>query len=264
MRIIDLTPEYEHLYLTCLEPWSEEMAEAGDHKARWYREHRSRGLVVKLAIDDDDGAVVGMVQALPVEETWVDGAGIDFILCIWVHGHKEGVGNRQGRGVGMTLLSALEEDARSRGRKGVAAWGLAIPVWMKASWYKKQGYRVVDRDGMATLVFKPFTDDAVAPKWSKLRPEPDPAGDAAVTVTSFVNGWCQASCISHERAKRACACFAEDQVRYVATRTYGADALFVGDSEVATGPPVSDAKLKRRIERALHGPWWRRWLRRSQ
>jgi len=32
MRIIDLQPELEELYFQCLEDWSEEMTEAGDHK----------------------------------------------------------------------------------------------------------------------------------------------------------------------------------------------------------------------------------------
>jgi len=32
MKIVDLTPEHKALYCICLEDWSEEMKEAGDHK----------------------------------------------------------------------------------------------------------------------------------------------------------------------------------------------------------------------------------------
>ena len=32
MQIIDLADEYAQLYFVCLEDWSEEMKEAGDHK----------------------------------------------------------------------------------------------------------------------------------------------------------------------------------------------------------------------------------------
>ena len=35
----------------------------------------------------------------------------------------------------------------------MAAWGLALPIWMRASWFKKHGYRKADRRGFATLRF---------------------------------------------------------------------------------------------------------------
>ena len=51
---------------------------------------------------------------------------------------KQGVGNMQKRGTGIALLAAAEEDVKSRGADGLVAWGIALPFWMKASWYKKQ------------------------------------------------------------------------------------------------------------------------------
>ena len=140
MKIVDLTPPYEETYLVCLEDWSTEMAEAGDRKARWYEKMRDRGLRVKLAVDDD-ARVVGMVQYLPIEHSTAIGEDLYMIMCIWVHGHKQGVGNRQGRGVGAALLAAAEADACDLGAKGIAAWGLRFPIWMKASWFSGHGYR---------------------------------------------------------------------------------------------------------------------------
>ena len=52
MKIIDLTPEHENLYFQCLEDWSEEISESGDHKKRWYGRMKEKGLRVKLALDD--------------------------------------------------------------------------------------------------------------------------------------------------------------------------------------------------------------------
>ena len=52
MKIIDLDAAHENLYLVCLEDWSAEIKEGGDHKACWLRAMRDRGLRVKLAIDD--------------------------------------------------------------------------------------------------------------------------------------------------------------------------------------------------------------------
>ena len=52
MKIIDLANKYEQLYFVCLEDWSEEMREAGDHKAVWYSKMKDKGLRVKLGLDD--------------------------------------------------------------------------------------------------------------------------------------------------------------------------------------------------------------------
>lgn len=40
MEIVNLSTEYEPTYFCCLEDWSEEMREAGDHKKNWYEEAR--------------------------------------------------------------------------------------------------------------------------------------------------------------------------------------------------------------------------------
>lgn len=269
MEIIDLTSEHEGQYFTCLEPWSAEMAEAGDHKQRWYEQYKDLGLDVKLALADD-GALVGMVQVLPVEETWVEGADLDLVLCIWVHGHDQGVGNRQGHGVGTALLEAAEAASRARGKKGMCAWGLALPVWMKASWYRKHGYKKVDRDGMAVLLLKDFTGDAKPPKWMRAQRTPESQDPGPVNVTAFVNGWCPVGSIACERAKCACAGFSPVDVQFTeidtsdpaVMREWGrADALFVDDREIHIGPPPTEAAIHKQIDRAVRGPWWRRWIR---
>ncbi|MEN8114959.1 MAG: GNAT family N-acetyltransferase, partial [Actinomycetota bacterium] len=164
MEIVDLSAELEDSYFHCLEDWSDEMKEAGDHKTRWYDKMRDRGLRVKLAVDEQ-GRPIGMIQYLPIEHSIALGSDLYMILCIWVHGYKEGVGNRQGRGTGKALLAAAESDAREIGAKGLAAWGIVFPFWMKARWFKKHGYRAVDRQGMRSLLWKPFTEDAVPPRW---------------------------------------------------------------------------------------------------
>ena len=134
-----MSPEHEALYLQCMEDWSEEMKEAGDHKSRWYARMKDRGLRVKL-VRDENGTVGGMIQYLPIEEYGLQGRDLHFILCIWVHGYKQGRGNFQKRGMGKALLQAAEADSRSLGKKGIAAWGVALPFWMRASWFKKQAW----------------------------------------------------------------------------------------------------------------------------
>lgn len=260
MRVVDLGKEHESLYVVCLEDWSEEMREAGDHKARWFERMRHLGLRVKLALDDA-GQVGGMVQYLPIEHTDAAGRDLLFILCIWVHGHEEGRGDFRGRGMGTALLEAAEADAKALGAKGMAAWGLALPIWMRASWFRKHGYRVADRRGFSTLVWKPFARDAVAPRWFPRTgkvPEPAPG---KVAVTACVNGWCPGQNLAFERARRAAAQFGDRvEVRVIDTTDRAArmewgqmDALFIDGKPVRTGPPPSQEKLvklvRRRVER---------------
>jgi GNAT superfamily N-acetyltransferase len=255
MDIIDLDEQHVPLYLVCLEDWSELPKEAGDRKEKWFRQMKEKGLRVKLALDDN-GTVGGMIQYLPIEHSTVEGAGLYFITCIWVHGHKQGRGNLQGKGMGKALLLAAEEDARSLGAKGIAAWGLILPFWMRAGWYKKHGYRTADRIGIAGLLWKPFTADAQPPRWIRQKAEP-PLEPNKVTVSVFCSGWCTAQNMVFERAKRAAAepefanrvAFREiDTADREVLRRWGiSDSLFINNKEVWTGPPPSYQKIKNLI-----------------
>jgi hypothetical protein len=62
IRVISLSPAHEKFYCICLEDWSDELKEAGDHKAAWCDKMRRRGLRVKLALDDK-GEVGGMITS---------------------------------------------------------------------------------------------------------------------------------------------------------------------------------------------------------
>lgn len=255
MNIIDLPIEHHQLYHVCLEDWSEEMTEAGDHKARWHERMAARGLRVKLALDDN-GVPGGMIQSLPIEEFYVDGRELWMILCIWVHGHKKGRGDHRRRGMGRALLAAIEDEARSAGAKGMAAWGLALPVWMKASWFRKHGYRKADRDGIRTLVWKPFTPDAKAPRWIRERKRPE-VSKAGADVVGFISGWCPAMNLTYERAKRAAdACGDHASFRSIDTNDretfleWGiSDGVFLNGTSLQSGPPPSYAKITRKISR---------------
>ncbi len=162
--------------------------------------------------------------------------------------------------MGKALLNAAEDDARALGAKGIAAWGIPFPFWMKASWFKKQGYKKVDSQGFLgnVLLWKPFTHDATPPKWinQKKKPELIPG---KVTVTAFLNGWCPAQSLAFERAKRAAAELG-DKVVFQPIDTFNrniflewgiTDALFIEGKQVRTGPPPSYEKVKKMIARRV-------------
>ena len=257
MQITSLSPEYEFIYCVCLEDWSDEIKEGGDHKAKWLEKMRDKGLRVKLALDDK-GVVGGMIQYVPIEESLVDGQGLYFILCIWVHGHKQGRGEFQKKGMWTALLEAAEKDARELGAKGMAAWGMALPVFMRASWFKKHGYRKADSESMQVLLWKPFVEDAVPPRWIRNKKAPDQE-PGKVIVTALLNGWCPGMNMAFERAKRAAAEFGE-KVSFRTIDTFDretfkewgeADALFVDGKGLRMGPPPSYKKIRKSIAKRV-------------
>lgn len=258
MRVIDLTPEYEPLFFRCLEDWNPDTEPGAKHRACWYAASKERGLRVKLALDDA-GQPGGMIQYLPIEHAPALGHDLHFILCVWVHGHAQGRGNYQGHGMGTALLEAAESDARALGAHGMAAWGLALPVWMRASWFRKHGYRKADRNGISTLVWKPFVEGAEPPRWlprSEKQPELVPG---KVVVTACMTGWCSAQAMTFERARSAAAELGDDVVvKLVDTKDRAtmldwgeSDALWVDRKRITTGPPPSREKLLRILRRRV-------------
>jgi GNAT superfamily N-acetyltransferase len=257
MKIIDLSPEYEDIYFLCLEDWSDEVKEAGDHKARWYRRMKDKGLGVKLALDDE-GRVGGMIQYVPGQSAPIVGQDLYFVLCVWVHGHKRGRGNFQKRGMGQALLRAAEEDVRARGAKGLVTWGLSLPVFMRASWFKKRGYRPVDKMGMQVLLWKSFAEDAEPPRWLRAKKTPQSV-PGKVTVTALTSGWCPSGNMCLERARRAAAEIG-DKVEFKVVEAFDrnafeewgrCDGLFVDSREIRTGPPPSYDKIKKKITKQV-------------
>ncbi len=251
MKVIDLDSRHHDLYFHCLEEWSDDIKEAGDHKSCWYQKYKDRGLRVKLAVEDT-GRIGGMIQYLPIEESHVQGEDLLFILCIWVHGHKEGRGNLQKKGMGKALLQAAELDARESGAGGIAAWGLWLPIWMKASWFKKHGYKKADRYGMAELVWKPFKDNARIPRWIKQKKKVE-AVSGKVTVTAFKSGWCPVQNLLFERTRKAASEYGDkidfqviDTTEPSAREEWGiSDAVFINGKRIGKGPPLSYKKIKK-------------------
>ena len=255
MKIIDISPEYENTYFCCLEDWSDEMKEAGDNKQNWYERMKDKGVRVKLA-QDDEGIIAGMIQYIPIEHSIFEGENLYAILCIWVHGYKEGVGNHQKKGIGTALLNAAEVECKELGTNGMVAWGLGIPAWMKASWFRKHGYKVVDKSGISRLLWKPFDEYAVPPKMRRSKKKPG-KGKEKVNITMFRNGWCPAMNLVYERALRASEEFEGkvsidqyDTVDKEVLNEWGiTDGLYIDGKAMRMGPPPSYDKIRKRIER---------------
>jgi GNAT superfamily N-acetyltransferase len=258
MDVIDLKPELLDTYLCCLEDYSDEVKEGQVHKRRWYEAMKDRGLRVKLAIDE--GKAVGMIHYVPIGESFAEGRDLYFVHCIWVHAHKnKGVGDQRKRGIGKALLEAAEEDVRALGAKGLAVWGVPFPFFIPAAWFKKRGYKKTDRIGILVLLWKPFTDDAEAPRWIRMKEKPGGKITGKVAVDAFVHGWCPAQNMTFERAKRAARELGEAvEFRPVETLDRSvylsrviSDGVFIDGKAVRTGPPPSYEKIRKKIARKI-------------
>jgi GNAT superfamily N-acetyltransferase len=218
---------------------------------------KNKGLKVKYALDENN-TIGGMIQYIPVEHSMFEGSNLYVVLCIWVHGHKMGRGDHRKKGMGKALLKAAEDDARELGADGLVTWGIIIPVFMRASWFRRHGYKTVDKAGMMRLLWKPFNEKAIPPKF--IKPKKMPAkGEGKINVTMFRNGWCQTINIACERAKRASADFPGkinlqeyDGTDKTVVSEWGiSDALYIDGKEVWAGPAPAYKKIHKKIEKQV-------------
>ncbi len=250
MEIIDLAEDTRMDFFTCLEEWSDEMKDGVCRKECWYNTMQKKGLRVKLA-RNDAGIIAGMIQYAPIEHSWIEGENLYFVYCIWVHGHKKGRGDLRKHGVGTALLRAAEDDVKRLQSNGLVVWGMLLPFFMRAGWFKKHGYCKVERSGISMLLWKTFSDEAYPPRWIRAKKKPELV-PGKVVVTALANGWCSGINGMLERAKKICgelgdkAIYREiDTSSRAAIREWGlSDGLFVDDRNIYKGPPLSYDKLR--------------------
>jgi hypothetical protein len=130
---------------------------------------------------------------------------------------------------------------------------------MKASWFRKEGYRKAENQRMAALLWKPFSPEARPPRWfprGKTLPDPIPG---KVNLTVFTHGWCMGMNLAAERVRRAAKELGEDVVlREIDTSEPGAvarwgfsDAIFIDGKELRTGPPPAFEKVRSLLARRV-------------
>jgi len=254
-RVVDLSQNDMTAYLHCLKTWDN--CFHSERKLKWYNKKAKRGLCVKVVKDDSDN-VLGMIQYLPAEESFVEGKDIYLIQCIWIHGYEKGPGDVQGRGLGKLLLEAVEKDVKGKGAGGLAAWGMSFEGWMPVSWYIKQGYTEVDRDGMRVLVWKRFSCTVSKPKFIKPKKTPD-VMKGKVLVSVFNDGWCQDPNIECDLTEKIVNEYGDEVVykEYDTSdkevlREWGIDNAILVDGEwLSFGPHSVDKQLRTLIKEKL-------------
>ncbi len=211
MRLVDVTEKTENAFFRCLHLEIPEDREVTAVRRRWYERHKDKGLRAKVLMLEDD-QIAGLCQYLPIEHSPLLGEDLLVILCFWVHGYEHLVGNQQGRGMGRFMLHSIENDARSSGARGVAAWGMDWEInWMPVAFYERMGYARVDSEDKVVVLWKPFGPDAGPPSLRRLTLPPQEAS-GKVKVTVATSGWCS-GCQKLFNARKAVAGL-EDMVEY--------------------------------------------------
>ncbi|MBN1943693.1 MAG: hypothetical protein JW849_10415 [Phycisphaerae bacterium] len=188
MELIDIDKSNEGTFFRCLHDEKPADPDLISMRRKWYERFKDKGLRAKLLIDDAN-RTVGLCQYIPIEYSHILGEKLMAILCIWVHGYEHLVGNQQKKGHGRYMLQKIEEDSRSAGMSGVAAWGMDFPYWNPVSFYEHMGYVRADENQPVVLVWKAFDSDAKPPRLLKQNREL-PAGIHKVNLVAFRNGWC--------------------------------------------------------------------------
>jgi len=160
MEIRDVPPEeLDYVAATCLDPsvppkWREAMKSAMDARKQWLKAMMLKGLQMSIALRETERGNFpkGLIEYMPIEfaPEPVKGEKSLFIDCVWVvppYWHK---------GIGKAFLERFIEKARRYGGASVLAyegdkWFGFFP-YMPVSFFKRFGFREVDRDGSRVLL----------------------------------------------------------------------------------------------------------------
>jgi GNAT superfamily N-acetyltransferase len=208
IRISDVT-EATLGYVACCAQVGESAAEAQAVKLHenWLRKTLTRrGMWTKVALDGTQP--IGFLFLVPIERTswYIDGEGLSTIQCMNV----EDAYRR--RGIGELLLAAAEESAR-RHTDGIAVIAYDPSArFMPASFFRTQDYREVDRRGSSVLMFKPFAEDARAPRFVERQYRPPRLIPGKVIVEAFWSPQCLTTALDIVHVRQVCAEFGDDVI----------------------------------------------------
>lgn len=187
MQLLDIGPDTERAFSTCLAPEGLEEPRSTAERRSWYARTKDEGYKAQVLVLDD-GRIVGKCHYVPIEHSPFVGRDLIAILCVYVHMYGHHIGDQRGKGYGRFMLDHVERAARVLGAKGVVAWAMDWD-WNPVSFYQHMGYRSADREDKVVVVWKPFCEDAEPPQL--LRLPSMPTGDSArVRVIVADNAWC--------------------------------------------------------------------------
>ncbi len=213
---------------------------AREEKRRWLEGKLTHSVGGKLAYSD--GQLAGMVEYSPIEDAPfpVTGENLLHINCIWV------LPNYQRATIGENLLKACAAEAQSRGRSGLSVLAYAGTFFMPATFFFRQGFRMVERRGTQELMWKEI-DLCKPPSFLPSAFSPSKDNDK-VLVDVLYSAQCPWSIMTRERIERVSREFGKSvKVRSIDTENrpalskYGESRkVFVDGNETFFAPPTEE------------------------
>jgi len=232
---------------------SDEIDRCGRARAVYLEEARAQGARVKVVLLD--GRQVGLIYLLPIEMCpWGPlGEGLMVIPCLFVQHRWTGMG------LGRALLDAAEEEARQQGMQGIVTEAFHHDSWfMPASFFERNGYTEVGRQGTSALLWKPFSPTATLPRHLEPRYQFQPV-PGRVVIDLFWQTFCETSWIEAQRVREVAAEFGDA----VLLREYPADdratlmryqiprAIYVNGKQIDWGYEAPREGIREAIRAAL-------------
>ena len=130
-------------------------------KVNWMKDKLNKGLRMIIAFDEKNKQL-GFIEYTDGENAWRPIIANDylFIQCIAVMSKKD-----RNSGLASSLISLVEDDARSEGKKGVCA------ITSKGSWladsklFVKNEFQIIDKKERFELLSKEIVDNTDIPKF---------------------------------------------------------------------------------------------------
>ena len=222
----------------------------------WLRETISKGLKVKVAIDN--GKPVGFAHCLPIElGTWgMTGKDLMTIPCLTLK-HDLVYKQEVGSGYGRMLVEAAEAEAK-KGMKGVAVLCYDHDFWlMPFSFFKRLGYNEVAREGNKVIMLKAFASVA-PPVMHELNYKPQLI-PGKVVFDVFWTPICLTSILEIHHVREVCAEYGGDVIlneyncsnKDILEKFQTTRALFIIGNPKCWGHAAPREKLREELDKAL-------------
>ncbi|TFG10866.1 MAG: hypothetical protein EU535_07955 [Promethearchaeota archaeon] len=251
----DMTKTDEYYVGTCthVNENNVERENSCPRRISWLRSMEKHGLRVKVALLDNNHA--GFLYIMPFEICpWpIEGKDLMVFPCLVSQskfsGHK----------IGIELIKAAEDEAKSQKRKGIATLAYFWDFWfMPAEYFVKLGFYVAERRGEEAILWKKFTKDVKAPHFPLENYVFKPVKDKVV-IDLFWNTFCLTSDVEAERVRDLVSEFGESVVlnEYSATdqevyRQYGIERrIYVNGDMVELGAEIEKDELRQLIKTEL-------------